>query len=180
MWDVTEPGWLFTPSTIGNQVWDCHDGDRVVDGNVLYPVAYTETETITIVGHTGCGAVTAALDTVKNGTDETTPPGVTKWIELLIPVIEEGLADDRTDPARDARLVDQLVEYNVDRQIEFLRESDEIPDETSLFGFVYDFQGIYGDCRGRAYLVNVDGETDRETIREMVPAEFNSHINRLL
>ena len=109
MWAIDEPGWLFTPSTIGNQVWDSHEGDRVVDGSVLYPIANTDTEVAVVVGHTGCGAVTAALEAVTDG-DSGGPPGIAKWVEMLVPVVEDGLEDDRIDPDRDASLVDQLVE----------------------------------------------------------------------
>ena len=178
MWDVTEPGWLFTPSSIGNQVWDTHDGDLVVDGSLLYPILHTETRVAVVVGHTGCGAITAALSAVREGVDA--PPGIAKRIELLLPVIEDGLADDRISESTDVSLVNQLVEYNVDRQVEFLRGSDDIPESEAIFGFVYDFQGVYGETRGRAYLVNIDGETDVSTLRENVPEEFESHVKRLL
>ncbi|WP_114575986.1 carbonic anhydrase [Saliphagus sp. LR7] len=179
MWSVEEPGWLFTPSTIGNQVWDRHDGQRVVDGSVLYPIAYTDTGVTTVVGHTGCGAVTAALEAVR--ADEIdAPAGVEKWIRELVPVVEAGLADDRVGPDREPSLVDQLVEYNVDRQVEFLRESSDVPDAEAIYGFVYDFQGVYGDVRGRTYLVNADGETDTDALADLVPEEFEEHVRRLL
>ncbi len=179
MWDVEDPGWLFTPSTIGNQVWDIQDGERVVDGSLLYPMVNTETDVTLVVGHTGCGAVTAALDAVQNGAGDV-PPGIEKWVDLLVPVVEAGLDDERVDADRDVSLVDQLVEYNVDRQIEFLLESDDVPETETVYGFVYDFQGVYGDDRGRAYLVNVDGETDVATLRERAPAEYHDAVDRLL
>ena len=90
MWAVEDPGWLFTPSTIGNQVWDRHDGDLVVDGSVLYPIVHTDTRVTVVVGHTGCGAVTAALEATREGLDA--PPGIEKWVELLVPVVESALA----------------------------------------------------------------------------------------
>jgi carbonic anhydrase len=179
MWDVDEPGWVFTPSTIGNQVWDRHDGEQVVDGSVLYPMVHTGTTVAAVVGHTGCGAVTAALDAVREGS-RPDAPGVRKWVDLLVPVVEDGLADDRVDPDRAAGLVDQLVEYNVDRQVAFLRASEAVPDDVSVYGFVYDFQGVYGDVPGRAYLVNAEGETDTGALRERVPAAFDEHVHRLL
>ncbi|MFB6093829.1 MAG: carbonic anhydrase [Halanaeroarchaeum sp.] len=114
MWDVDEPGWLFTPSTIGNQVWDRVEGEREIDDSVLYPLVETGTRVAVVVGHTGCGAVTAALEAVRGDGDDA-PPGLAKWIEMLVPVVETGLADDRVRPDRDADLVDQLVEFNVDR-----------------------------------------------------------------
>jgi carbonic anhydrase len=179
MFDVTEPGWLFTPSTIGNQVWDRHDGDVVLDGSVGYPLAFAGTEVAVVVGHTGCGAVTAALDAVR-GDGADAPPGVEKWVEMLVPVIEDGLDDDRVDPDRDVSLVDQLVEYNVDRQVAFLGNSDDVPDETAVYGFVYDFQGVYGETRGRTYLVNADGETDLGGLETLVPDAHEEQVRRLL
>ena len=179
MWDVDEPGWVFTPSTIGNQVWDRDGGELTVDGSVLYPIAYTDTRVTLVVGHTGCGAVTAALEAVREGEIDA-PAGVAKWLDLLVPVVEAGLEDDRVDPDGDASLVDQLVEYNVDRQVEFLLDSEDVPDDEAVYGFVYDFQGVYGEMRGRTYLVNADGETDPESLRQEVPEEFKAHVKRLL
>jgi carbonic anhydrase len=178
MWAVDEPGWLFTPSTLGNQVWDRHEGTRVVDGGVLYPLLHTGTRVAIVVGHTGCGAVTAALSATREGLDA--PPGIRRWVELLVPVVDAGLADDRVAPDRDVGLVDQLVEYNVDRQVAFLRASDALPDDVMVLGFVYDFQGVYGDVRGRTYLVNADGETDPAALCERVPERFEDCVTRLL
>jgi carbonic anhydrase len=176
MFSVEDPGWLFTPSTIGNQVWDVHDGERVVDGSVLYPIVNTDTRVVAVVGHTGCGAVTAALEAVEEG--EALPPGIAKWVELLVPVVEDGLAELELSAAEEDA-VDRLVEYNVDRQVEFLRESDGVPDSEAVFGFVYDFQAVYGDGPGRVYLVNADGETDPEALRERVPEGFGTRVRRL-
>jgi carbonic anhydrase len=178
MWAIEESGWLFTPSNIGNQVWDERDGDLVVDGSVLYPLSYTDTEVALVVGHTGCGAVTAALDAIQN--DDKSPDDLGRWVEHLVPVVEDGLADDRVDADAEAGLVDQLVEYNVDRQVAFLQESEEVPSETDIYGFVYDFQGVYGETRGRAYLVNANGETDAPALRGLVPEDRSAHVDRLL
>lgn len=187
MFDVEEPGWLFSPSTVGNQVWDRVDGERVVDGSVLYPIEYTETGTAVVVGHTGCGAVTAALEAVQQRDSDggaergdAHPAGVAKWVAELVPVVEAGLADGRVREDRDASLVDQLVEFNVDRQVAFLRESEDVADDVDVYGFVYDFQGVYGDDHGRAYLVNANGETDVGALREQAPDEFGESVQRLL
>jgi carbonic anhydrase len=178
MFDVDRPGWLFTPSTIGNQVWDSVDGERVVDGSVLFPMAYTDTRTAAVVGHTGCGAVTAALEAVRGG-EADHPPGIAARVDALVPVVEAGLADDRVDPDR-GDLVDRLVEFNVERQVAYLYDSDEVPDDAGVYGFVYDFQGVYGDRRGRAYLVAADGETDPDRLRERVPEGFADAVYKLL
>lgn len=179
MWDVEEPGWLFSPSTIGNQVWDRHDGERVVDGSLLYPLVQTGTEVVAVVGHTGCGAITAALEAVQGPTPEV-PAGIEKWVSELKPVVEAGLADERVDPDREGGLVNQLVEYNVDRQVEFLLESDSVPPAVAVYGFVYDFQGVYGGPNGRTYLVNADGETDPAVLRGRLEDRFEDFVRRLL
>ncbi len=180
MWAVEDPGWIFTAGNIGNQVWDTHNGEQVLSGDVLYPIRYTDTEVAAVVGHTGCGAVTAALEAVRADEPTAVPPGVEARIESLRPVIEAGLADERVSEERDVGLVDQLVEFNVDRQVEFLRSAPEVPETETILGFVYDFQGVYGEVRGRCNLVNYDGETDLRTLREVVPEGFESYARRLL
>lgn len=180
MWSADEPGWIFTPSNIGNQVWERHDGDLVVDGSVLYPIAHTETGTTAVVGHTGCGAVTAAYRAVRGETGEE-PPGIRNRIELLVPVVEEALEEGVVGPDTDeATAINRLVEYNVHRQVEFLDGAKEVPDDERIYGFVYDFQGVYGSVPGRTYLVSADGETDTDRLREAVPGDAQDHVRSLL
>ena len=180
MWDVEDPGTVFTPSNIGNQVWDEVDGDLIVNGGMSYPIAHTGTDAAAVVGHTGCGAVTAAYEAVTGG-DMPGPQGVDKWVELLRPVVEDGLESDAIDAdADDDAVINRLVEYNVDRQVEFLREAADVPDEVDVYGFVYDFQRVYGDENGRTYLVNLDGETDPDAITERLPDEYADAVRRLL
>jgi carbonic anhydrase len=180
MWDVDEPGWLFTPSNIGNQAWDDHDGDLVVDGNLLYPLANTDTKTVAVVGHTGCGAVTAAYG-AATGDGVEHAPGIAKYVDQLVPVVEDGLDSDVVDAdADDTDVVNQLVEYNVDRQVAFLQDADAVPDDVDIHGFVYDFQEVYGDAYGRTYLVNRDGQTDPEAIAASLPEAYSDQIDSLL
>jgi carbonic anhydrase len=179
MWAVDEPGWLFTSGNIGNQAWDRYDGEQVVDGNLLYPVANASTRTVAVVGHTSCGAVTAAYHAATDG-DADHAPGIEKYVEALVPVIEDGLADSNVDEtASDDEVINQLVEYNVDRQVEFLRDSDEIPDDATVLGFVYDFQRVYADAVGRTYLINYDGETDSDALAEFAPEGYEEWVQRL-
>lgn len=180
MWGVEEPGWLFTPSNIGNQVWERDGEDLVVDGSVLYPIVHTETQTTAVVGHTGCGAVTAAYHAVHGeGGDE--PAGIRKRIELLVPVVEEAIERGVVDPETpDAEVINRLVEYNVRRQVEFLDGAEEVPKGEQIYGFVYDFQGVYGSVPGKTYLVSANGQTDSERLRELVPDEYDDHVESLL
>ncbi|SEW24980.1 carbonic anhydrase [Natrinema salifodinae] len=180
MWGVDRPGAVFTPSNIGNQVWDEDDGERIVDGGILYPIHHTGTDAVAVVGHTGCGAVTAAYR-VAIGEDPPGPRGVDKWVDMLVPVVEEALESSLVDAdAADDRVINQLVEYNVGYQARSLYVSDDVLDFVDIYGFVYDFQGVYGDDPGRTYLVSVDGETDPEAIVESVPDGYEAAQKSLL
>lgn len=175
IWGNDEPGRVFTCGNIGNRVVQQTAEGEVVSGDVLYPVEHTGTETIVVVGHTGCGAVTATYDWLTDGLSE--PAGIEHCLELLAPHLEGGVAALPDGLDRD-EAVNRLVEYNVDRQVEFLRESDELPDCVQLFGVVYDFQDAYEGKRGEVHVINVDGETELEALRERHP-EAAERIDRL-
>ncbi|WP_266077368.1 carbonic anhydrase [Haladaptatus caseinilyticus] len=163
IWGNDEPGQIFTCSNIGNRVVQRTDSGEVVSGDVLYPVEHTGTETIVVVGHTGCGAVTATYDDVTDGVSE--PAGIEHCLGLLKPHLEGGVELLPTNLNR-AEAINRLVEYNVDRQVEFLGKSDEIPSNVDIIGVVYDFQDVYSDNRGQAHVINVNGETAVETLQE--------------
>lgn len=175
MWNVSEPGWLFAPSNIGNVAWSADDPETV-DGNLLYPLAHTETRTVAVVGHTGCGAVTAAYEAA---TEDALPeaPGIRRRVEPLVPVVSEALAGPVDDGVG---VVDRLVEYNVREQVAFLDESDEVPANATVFGFVYDLHGSYDGDSGRVYLVAADGEHDLAALREKVDEDDADAVRSLL
>ena len=174
MWGNDVPGRVFTCSNIGNRVVQQTDAGRVVSGDVLYPVAHTETDTVVVVGHTGCGAITATYDALTEGISE--PPGIEHCVDLLKPSLEAGVQLLPADLSR-AEAVNRLVEYNVDRQVEFLEASDEIDGSVDVVGAVYDFQDVYSGRRGEIHVVNVGGERDVETLRDEHP-EIESRIGR--
>ena len=174
IWGNDQPGRLFTCGNIGNRVIQRVDGVDVISGDVLYPIAHTGTEIAIVMGHTGCGAVTATYDDLTHGLDE--PAGITRCLDLLKPHLEPAveLLSDVDRPGT----INRLVEYNVDRQIEMLQKSDDVPDTVSCIGVVYDFQDVYSGDRGEVHLINVDGETDVETLRAEHP-EVGSRFERL-
>lgn len=175
MWNNEEPGSVFTCANIGNRVGQRTDAGEVVSGDVLYPVEHTGTELVVVVGHTGCGAVTATYDGLTGGSDAE-PPGIEHCIGLLRPHLEPGVDSLPSNLDRTAA-INHLVEYNVDRQVEFLRESEDVG-EVDVVGVVYDFQDVYGGKRGEVHVINVDGETDVGTLRERHP-EVESRVDRL-
>src|SRR6056297_2117768 len=151
MWNNDEPGHVFTCSNIGNRVVQRTDAGEVVSGGVLYPIEHTGTETAVVVGHTGCGAVTATYDALTGAAGEE-PPGIEYCIDLLAPHLEAGVEALPEDVDRDGA-INRLVEYNVDRQVEFLRDSDDVADDVDVFGVVYDFQDVYGGKRGEVHVI---------------------------
>jgi carbonic anhydrase len=93
---------------------------------------------------------------------------------------ERGPASDGDADLAEADAVNRLVEYVVDRQVAFLRDSGELPAGTRVYGFVYDAGRVYGDVRGRAYLVNCDGETDVDLVADRVPSRYREAVRRVL
>ena len=175
MWDNDDPGRVFTCANIGNRVVQRTEAGEVVSGDVLYPVAHTGTELVVVVGHTGCGAVTATYDHLTDGGSE--PPGIEHCIGLLKPRLEPGI-EALPDEVDRAGAVNRLVEYNVDRQVEFLLDSEDVPDRVDVVGAVYDFQDVYGGRRGEVHVINIDGETDVGTLQEAHP-DIASRVHRL-
>lgn len=176
MWGNDEPGQLFTCSNIGNRVIQRSTTGDVVAGDVLYPLVHTATDVIIVVGHTGCGAITAAYDTLRTG-DGSEPPGISHCLDLITPPLEAGVEALPSGVTRTGA-VNRLVEYNVDRQIDFLSASDDVPEPTTIVGAVYDFQDVYSGRRGEVHLINVDGETSVAELRAQHP-EVDSRIERL-
>jgi carbonic anhydrase len=174
MWGNDVPGQIFTCGNIGNRVVQQTARGEAVSGDVLYPLAHTGTDTAVVTGHTGCGAVTATYQALTDDLSE--PPGIEHCIDLLKPHLEPGV-DALPAGLDQSEAVNHLVEYNVDRQVEFLCESDDVGDSVTTVGVVYDFQDVYSGRRGEVHVVNVDGERSVETLRETHP-EIDSRVNR--
>lgn len=179
---IVESGSLFTPSNIGNKVVTEVDGERAVDGSFGYALEHLDVETAAVVGHTACGAVTAAYRIATGDLDPAEePPGVRAEVEPLVPIVEDGLADGAVDDDAPAeRAVNQLVEYNVHRQIDLLLDTGELPADATACGFVYDFVGAYSETPGRTMLVNVDGTSDTDALREALPDRQAAFVGTLL
>jgi len=175
IWGNDRPGQLFTCGNIGNRVVEHTHAGEVVSGDVLYPITHTGTETVVVVGHTGCGAVTAAHADLTDGVDE--PPGIERCLDLLTPHLSPGI-DALPDDLTRAAAIDRLVEYNVDRQVDALVGSDDVPSAVDVIGVVYDFQDVYSGRRGEIHVINVDGERDPATLRASHPT-IEDRIERL-
>jgi carbonic anhydrase len=158
MWDIDDPGTMFTVANIGNRATTRVDGQRVLDGGVAYSTAFTDTDVVVIVGHTGCGAITAAYEIVRGETDPPDlSPGVRNDLESLVSLVESAPVD--LDGEKSA-VVDRLAEYNVSEQVAFVSSQTD----ATVYGFVYDFHGRYGDEVGRTYLVATGEGSPSEAI----------------
>lgn len=175
MWGNQHPGHIFTCSNIGNRVFQSTVDGKKVSGDVLYPVRHTGTKTIVVTGHTGCGAVTATYKDISEHLDE--PSGIRHCIDLLEERLKEG-AEKLPNDLEESEAVNRLVEYNVDQEVNFLKQAEEIPEDVDVFGVVYDFQEVYSNERGKIQLINVNGEKNEEELREKHP-EVAARINRL-
>ncbi|MGA9401148.1 carbonic anhydrase [Haladaptatus sp.] len=175
IWGNDEPGRIFTCGNIGNRVVQRTDSGEVVSGDVLYPVEHTGTDTVVVMGHTGCGAVTATYDALTGEVSE--PAGIEHCLSLLKPKLEAGVESLPDDVDR-AGGINRLVEYNVDRQVESLIESDDINEDVDIIGVVYDFQDVYSGRRGQVHVINVNGETSVETLKDDLP-DIDARIERL-
>lgn len=179
-WGVSAAGELFTSVNVGNQAWTEVDDELVANDAVGYAVESLGVDDVVVLGHTGCGAVTAAYDAVR-GEEAELLPGVQRAISRFVPVVEdareEGVYDDETAAGE---AVNRLVEYLVREQVAFLVESDAVPEDVTVSGFVYDFQRAYGDDDGAAYLVAADGETDGDALRGRVSEKYENRVRSLL
>lgn len=175
MWGNEHPGNIFTCSNIGNRVFQSTLDGKKVSGDILYPIRHTDTKTIVVIGHTGCGAVTATYRDISERLEE--PSGIRHCIDLLEERLKEGV-EKLPDDLSDSEAVNHLVEYNVDQEVEFLRDSDEIPEDVDVVGAVYDFQDVYSGSRGELHIVNVNGENKVGELRDQNP-EIQDRIERI-
>jgi carbonic anhydrase len=175
LWGNETPGEVFTVGNIGNRVVQRTTAGEAVSGDVLYPIAHTETDTAIVVGHTGCGAVTATYEALTG--DLSDAPGIEHCVDILKPRIEPGI-EILPDGLDRETAVNHLVEYNVDRQVDFLLDSHDVPEAATVVGAVYDFQDVYSDRRGEVHVINVDGERDVAALRD-THSEVDDRIRRL-
>lgn len=163
LWPADASWRTVTVATLGNQTWDEHGGARVTSGAVAHPTAADDVRAVQVVGHTGCRVVEDAYDR-HVGPDRDGPAGIEARLapltSLAADAVETGVID-QSAPPRIVRY--RLVEYNVVRQVEFLRE--RLPGRVLVAGYVSDQDGAYGSVPGRQYLVTVDGTVDPDAIR---------------
>ncbi len=135
-------GNLFTIRNIGNQI----DSNP---GSVDYGVLILKTPLLFILGHTGCGAVEAAIKGYK---------GLPNTIKKELDTIDVGGATDEKEG----------IINNVNNQIEtaLAKYKDSIKKkELFVVGAIYDIHNTFGYGYGALIFVNVNGEVSDAEIR---------------
>jgi len=122
------PGDLFVVRNVGNLVPPPGEesGDDSVAAAIEYAVDVLEVRSITVCGHSGCGAMQALLNSEPGGAQ--TP--LKRWLRHGLPSLER-MADDSRPWARlagraPADAVEQLCLTNVVQQLEHLRAHESV------------------------------------------------------
>ncbi|MEV5898728.1 SulP family inorganic anion transporter [Streptomyces sp. NPDC052127] len=137
------PGDLFVVRNVGNLVPPPGEesGDDSVAAAIEYAVDVLKVRSITVCGHSGCGAMQALLDTEPGGAR--TP--LQRWLRHGVPSLER-MADDGRPHARLAGrapvdAVEQLCLTNVVQQLEHLRAHESVTQ--ALRSGALELHGLY-------------------------------------
>jgi carbonic anhydrase len=132
-------GDLFVVRVAGNTV-----ASPLVIGSVEYAAVVLDTPLIVVLGHEACGAVTAAIDTVTNGT--VYPGDLPAVITPILPAVQQTLS------APPAEQLGAATEANVRNQAELLAASPLLAERITSGGLKI-VGGIYGLHSGKVDLL---------------------------
>ncbi|WP_338677533.1 SulP family inorganic anion transporter [Streptomyces sp. SCSIO 30461] len=154
------PGDLFTVRNVGNLVPKPGEegGDDSVAAAIEYAVDVLEVDSITVCGHSGCGAMQALLQGVPEDGAPETP--LRRWLRHGLPSLERMKSPQQTWARVAGRLpgdaVEQLCLTNVVQQLEHLRTHDSVA--RRLADGTLQLHGMYFHVgEAQAYLL-ADGE----------------------
>jgi carbonic anhydrase len=137
-------GELFVCRNAGNVV------DPLIVGSLEYVVAHCGCPLIAIVGHTGCGAITATVSALQNETDSLSPNLEEVARALLRPVLAERPSADSVDLAG---WVNAAVKRNIDNVCRELSQRSPLISQaaekrhTAVVGLVHDLKSGRVDVR---------------------------------
>lgn len=162
---------IFVIRDIGNQI-------KTAAGSVDYGVRHLPTRILLILGHSGCGAVKAAMGDYSGET-----AGIKAELDTLKPVIA---ADDKNGDfdQRWSKNVERNVDYQVKQAMEQYGDKVKVG-QLTIVGGVYDFNDFYGKGRGTLVVTNIGGETDPAKIaahpamKELSKAQAANHVGSL-
>jgi carbonic anhydrase len=153
-WDVTPENDDFMIRNIGNQVENAA-------GSIEYGIEHLRTPLLLVIGHTGCGAVKAAMGDVS---------------KLSAPIQQElqhiHLPKPGAGKAPEAVWAEAVI-ANVDHQVETaLKEfgKDVQAGQLTVVGAVFDFRNDLLQGAGKLVIVNVNGNSEPERMSAFVSA----------
>ncbi|MEE1773649.1 SulP family inorganic anion transporter [Streptomyces sp. JV185] len=124
------PGDLFTVRNIGNLVPlpNAESGDDSVGAAIEYAVDVLKVESITVCGHSGCGAMQALLGTRPE--PSAPPTSLWRWLRHGLPSLERMASRHHTWARISGRLptdaLEQLCLTNVVQQLDHLRAHESV------------------------------------------------------
>jgi carbonic anhydrase len=149
--DTTAENDDFMVRNIGNQLGNS-------EGSVEYGIHHLHTPVLFILGHTGCGAVKAAMGDFSKESEAINH----ELSSLHVPARKEGVKDD--DPKQ---WLDAVVD-NVNDQVALAvtKFDDELSRGVlTIVGAVYDFRNDLKQGPGKVAIVNVNGVTDQAKLK---------------
>lgn len=146
---------VFAVENIGNQV-------KTSEGSILYGLLHLRTPLMLVVGHSDCGAIKAA-DSDFSGEPEA--------IQLELQNVKASLQEAACPVSKDENaplFYTQLAEFNVDRQIEYLLQNEEVAalvdkGELVIGGLMLDLHNVYGQGYASMFTININGKCQPET-----------------
>jgi carbonic anhydrase len=153
-WDVTPENDDFVVRNIGNQVENA-------EGSIEYGVEHLRTPLLLIIGHTGCGAVKAAM----GDTSKLSAP-IQKELEHI------HLSKPTPGKTPEAAWVEAVIS-NVNNQVESALKhfgKDVQGGQLTVVGAVYDFRNDLLQGAGKLSIVNVNGNSEPERMSAFVEA----------
>jgi carbonic anhydrase len=153
-WDVTPENDDFVVRNIGNQVENA-------EGSIEYGVEHLRTPLLLVIGHTGCGAVKAAMGDMS----KLSSPIQKELEHIHLPKPAPG----KTPEAAWA----EAVIANVNNQVETALKhfgKDVQAGQLTVVGAVYDFRNDLLQGAGKLSIVNVNGNSEPERMASFVEA----------
>jgi carbonic anhydrase len=148
-YDATPENDAFTIRNIGNQVERAY-------GSVQYGLEHLHTPVLLILGHTGCGAVKAAMGKL----DALEPPIQAELSGMKLPPADPKASERRAWADAVVANVHLQVDFAVTHFAQALREQRVV-----VVGAVYDFRNDLGRGFGRLSVVNVNGNLEPPRMR---------------
>jgi carbonic anhydrase len=153
-WDVTPENDDFMIRNIGNQIENA-------EGSIEYGIEHLRTPLLLVIGHTGCGAVKAAM----GDTSKLSAPIQAELQHLHVPKPAAGKAPE----AAWAEAVIVNVNNQVDTALKHFAKEIQAG-QLTVVGAVFDFRNDLMQGAGKLSIVNVNGNSEAERMSAFVEA----------